>query len=240
VAVVVRCLTAQRVFGHLRGLNGLGRYGVFFHMLRLLAPTAVTQLPLRSMTQPELGDEALVRQARGGSRSAFEALVRRYQKPLYLLCFRYVRDHDTAADLAQRTFIRVMEKLDDLREDNTFRSWLFRIGANLSLNHLRDHARFVDEAAGGSGGPQEPSATADAETQLQRAELSVALRQAVAELPTKQRMTLELRVYEELPFKDIAVALETTEGAAKVNFHYAVRRLRDILGSSGAGKVGAK
>jgi hypothetical protein len=54
-------------------------------MLRLASRKAVTQLPLRSMTQPELGDEALVRQARGGSRSAIEALVRRYQKPLYLL-----------------------------------------------------------------------------------------------------------------------------------------------------------
>ena len=206
-------------------------------MLRLVTALAVTQSPLRPMTQPELGDDALVREARGGSRLAFESLVRRYQKPLYLLCFRYVRDHDIAADLAQRTFIRVMEKLEDLREDNTFRSWLFRIGANLSLNHLRDHARFVDES---SHGRDEPVASGDAESQLEKAELSVALRQAVSELPTKQRMTLELRVYEELPFKDIAVALETTEGAAKVNFHYAVRRLRDLLGSASAGKAGAR
>ena len=189
------------------------------------------------MTQPELGDEELVRQARAGSRTAFEALVRRYQKALYLLCFRYVRDHDVAADLAQRSFIRVMEKLEDLREDHTFRSWLFRIGANLSLNHLRDHARFVDEAVAAR---DEPVSVADADTQLEKAETAQALRQAVAELPTKQRMTLELRVYEELPFKDIAAALETTEGAAKVNFHYAVRRLRQLLGSAGSGKVGVR
>jgi RNA polymerase sigma-70 factor, ECF subfamily len=207
-------------------------------MLRLVAARAVTQSPLREMTQqPEQGDEDLVRHAREGSRTAFEALVRRYQKPLYLLCFRYVRDHDVAADLAQRSFIRVMEKLDDLREDHTFRSWLFRIGANLSLNHLRDHARFVDEA---TSGREEPMAAPEADIQLEKAETTEALRRAVAELPTKQRMTLELRVYEELPFKDIAVALETTEGAAKVNFHYAVRRLRQILGNAGSGKVGAR
>jgi RNA polymerase sigma-70 factor, ECF subfamily len=206
-------------------------------MLRLASRKAVTQLPLRSMTQVELGDEELVRQAREGSRTAFEALVRRYQKALYLLCFRYVRDHDVAADLAQRSFIRVMEKLEDLREDHTFRSWLFRIGANLSLNHLRDHARFVDEAVAAR---EEPVSVADADTQLERAETAQALRLAVAELPTKQRMTLELRVYEELPFKDIAVALETTEGAAKVNFHYAVRRLRQLLGNAGSGKVGVR
>jgi RNA polymerase sigma-70 factor, ECF subfamily len=182
-------------------------------------------------------DEELVRQARAGSKPAFEALVRRYQKPLYFLCLRYVHEHDAAADLAQRTFIRVLEKLEDLREDNTFRSWLFRIGANLSLNHIRDHARFVaEEAAAG----EEPAGPPVADAQLEAAEMSASLRAAVAQLPTKQRMTLELRVYEELPFKEIAAALDTTEGAAKVNFHYAVRRLRELLGRSQSGKVGAQ
>jgi DNA-directed RNA polymerase specialized sigma24 family protein len=102
--------------------------------------------------QPGLSDEALVGQARTGSRPAFEALVRRYQKALYFLCLRYVHDHDAASDLTQRSFIRVLEKLDDLREDNTFKSWLFRIAANLSLNHIRDHARFVDVADPARGG----------------------------------------------------------------------------------------
>jgi RNA polymerase sigma-70 factor, ECF subfamily len=192
--------------------------------------------------QPGQSDEALVGQARAGSRPAFEALVRRYQKPLYFLCLRYVHDHDAAADLTQRSFIRVLEKLDDLREDNTFKSWLFRIAANLSLNHIRDHARFVDEAGSLAAG-ENPGAGApepDVQMQLESAELSRTLREAVALLPTKQRMTLELRVYEELSFKDIATALDTTEGAAKVNFHYAVKRLRDLLGRPTSGKVGAQ
>jgi RNA polymerase sigma-70 factor, ECF subfamily len=186
--------------------------------------------------QVEPGDEELVHLAKAGSRPAFESLVRRYQKPLYFLCFRYVRDHDAAADLAQRTFIRVLEKLSELREENTFKSWLFRIGANLALNHIRDHARFVEETEPGMG--EEMSRTLEADAQLEAAELAEALRQAVGLLPTKQRMTLELRIYEELAFKDIAVALNTTEGAAKVNFHYAVRRLRDLMGKASAGRVG--
>jgi RNA polymerase sigma-70 factor, ECF subfamily len=192
--------------------------------------------------QPGQSDEALVGQARAGSRPAFEALVRRYQKPLYFLCLRYVHDHDAAADLTQRSFIRVLEKLDDLREDNTFKSWLFRIAANLSLNHIRDHARFVDESAS-LGAGDDPGASGpgpDVQMQLESAEMSQTLREAVALLPTKQRMTLELRVYEELSFKDIATALDTTEGAAKVNFHYAVKRLRDLLGRPTSGKVGAQ
>jgi RNA polymerase sigma-70 factor, ECF subfamily len=186
-------------------------------------------------TAEEPSDADLVADARSGSRRAFEALVRRYQKPLYFLCLRYVHDHDAAADLTQRAFIRAMEKMGELRDARIFRSWLFRIGANLALNHLRDHARFVDEEHRPS---DEPVLVPEAQTQIEAAEDSLALRRAVAELPTKQRMTLELRVYEDMSFKDIAEALDTTEGAAKVNFHYAVRRLRSILIKPEQGKVG--
>jgi RNA polymerase sigma-70 factor (ECF subfamily) len=195
------------------------------------------------MTTPDDPSDAdLVTRAREGEGTAFETLVRRYQKPLYFLCVRYVHDHDAAADLTQRSFIRALEKMDELRDARIFRSWLFRIGANLALNHLRDHARFVEEEGQVELGPE--PITPEAQTRLEAAEDAVELRRAVAELPTKQRMTLELRVFEEMPFRDIAVALETTEGAAKVNFHYAVRRLRTLLTRSGAthgtGKVGKR
>jgi RNA polymerase sigma-70 factor (ECF subfamily) len=207
------------------------------------APVAQSRersLPAPSMpTHPpsEASDEDLVRRARTGERRAFELLVRRYQKPLYFLCRRYVHDHDAATDLVQRAFIRVMDKIVELREENIFRSWLFRIGVNLALNHLRDHARFVEEEAAAAA--DEAMTAPEAMTQLEAAETASALRDAVALLPTKQRMTLELRVYEELAFKDIALALDTTEGAAKVNFHYAVRRLKALLGRSEPGKAGS-
>lgn len=184
-------------------------------------------------------DETLVTEARAGVRRSFEALVRRYQKPLYYLCLRYVHEHDAACDLAQRSFIKALERLDELRDPGTFRGWLFRIAANLSLNHLRDNARFVDEDDHADDGA-DPHVAPEGHTRLEAGEESEALRRAVAGLPTKQRMTLELRVYEELPFKEIASALGTTEGAAKVNFHYAVRKLRTLLGGAFAGKAGGR
>jgi RNA polymerase sigma-70 factor, ECF subfamily len=189
---------------------------------------AVRQSSRQTMSEGkhEPSDADLVTRARTGTRQAFEALVRRYQKPLYFLCLRYVHDHDAAADLTQRAFVRALEKMDELREAHIFRSWLYRIGANLALNHLRDHARFVDEE---EPVVEEPALVPEAQTRLEAVEEAAALRRAVALLPTKQRMTLELRIYEDLSFRDIAVALETTEGAAKVNFHYAVRRLRTLL-----------
>jgi RNA polymerase sigma-70 factor (ECF subfamily) len=175
----------------------------------------------------EMPDEALVARAQRGDRMALEVLVRRHQRSVFRLCLRYVRDVDEAADLVQRTFVRAMTKLAELRAAEVFRPWLLRIGANLALNHLRDHARFVPESAADSSATAAPAAAADS---IEAGEAARALRTAVEGLPTKQRMTLELRVYEELSFREIAEALGTTEGAAKVNFHYAVRNLRLRLG----------
>jgi RNA polymerase sigma-70 factor (ECF subfamily) len=110
---------------------------------------------------------------------------------------------------------------------------LLRIGAHLALNHIRDNARFVggDVDGGFEAWPDTSArgASGSAPERLEAAETAAELRDAVKGLPTKQRMTLELRIYEELPFRDIAVALGISEGAAKVNFHYAVRKLRSTL-----------
>jgi RNA polymerase sigma-70 factor, ECF subfamily len=179
----------------------------------------------------ETPDDVLVTRAQRGDRMALGLLVRRHQRGLFALCLRYVGDKDEAADLVQRSFVRAMAKIGDLRDATVFRSWLFRIGAHLALNHLRDHARFVSDE-GEDERPSDPERplTPPALERLEAVESSEALRDAVRTLPTKQRMTLELRIYEDLPFREIAAALDISEGAAKVNFHYAVRKLRAALG----------
>jgi RNA polymerase sigma-70 factor (ECF subfamily) len=168
-------------------------------------------------------DEELVVAAKTGSRPAFEALVRRYQEPVYFLCYRYVRDHDTAAELSQRAFVRAMDSIRDLRQAEIFRSWLFKIAVNLALNHLRDAAKFVEQTT------FEGSVPPEAQSLMEAAEASRGLQSAVARLPNKQRMIVELRVYQELSFRDIAQALDTTANAAKVGFHHAIKNLRRIL-----------
>jgi RNA polymerase sigma-70 factor, ECF subfamily len=179
-------------------------------------------------------DEVLVKRAQGGDRAALDRLVRRHQRALFALCFRYVRDADEAADLVQRSFVRAMGKLADLRDAGVFRSWLLRIGAHLALNHIRDHARFVadDGDLEAALGDERALSASD---RLEAVEAASALRAAVSGLPTKQRMTLELRIYEDLPFRDIGEALGISEGAAKVNFHYAVRKLRGTLAPADGG-----
>src|SRR5262245_64961579 len=183
---------------------------------------------------PETSDEELVKRAQRGDRTALDRLVRRHQRALFSLCLRYVRDADEAADLVQRSFVRAMGKLAELRDAGVFRSWILRIGAHLALNHIRDHARFVADDGEIEAGTRDERVMS-ASDRLEAAETASALRGAVATLPTKQRMTLELRIYEELPFRDIGEVLGISEGAAKVNFHYAVRKLRATMAPADGG-----
>ena len=186
-------------------------------------------------------DESLVARAREGDRAALGELVRRHQRALFALCLRYVGDRDEAANLVQKAFVRVMHKLGDLRDAGVFRGSILRIGAHLALNHIRDNARFVsDEEPDDRMAEPAPGGGAVAYERLEAEESAAALRDAVRRLPTKQRMTLELRVYEDLPFRDIAAALDISEGAAKVNFHYAVRNLRKLLAPAVGDSVGGQ
>ena len=170
-------------------------------------------------------ERELLERARARHLPSFEALVKRHQKPVYGLAMRMLRDHDDADDIAQRTFLRAWNHLADFEGRCAFRSWLFRICMNLCRNHHRDRAKFVDMA-----NPPEPVEEAVGAERLEREEILEKLRVAVAALPPKQRATVEMRIYQSLPFKEIAAALDTTENASKVNFHLAVKNLKTRLG----------
>lgn len=173
-------------------------------------------------------DLPLVERFRAGERRAFDELVRRHQRAVWHLARRYVRNDADASDVAQQCFVRAFRGIGGFRGAATFRSWLYRIAINLSINHLRDHARqkaeelAEDAATARATGPQRIIAGED----------QAALRAAIAELPPKQRMVLELRIYDELSFKEVAELADCSENAAKVNFHHAVKRLRERLGES--------
>jgi RNA polymerase sigma-70 factor (ECF subfamily) len=172
-------------------------------------------------------DRELVDRFQAGERTAFDQLVRRHQKGMWHLVRRYVKRDADASDVTQLAFVRAYRGLVSFRGSATVRSWLYRIGINCALSWLRDHRR------------EEPTEISEdalvdnhaAPAKLLGGEQNVRLRAAISQLPPKQKLVLELRVFDDLSFKEVAELAECTENTAKVNFHYAVKRLRDILGS---------
>jgi RNA polymerase sigma-70 factor (ECF subfamily) len=174
-------------------------------------------------------DRALIERHRNGERGAFDDLVRRHQRALWRLARRYVKNDADAADVVQQAFVRAFRAVDGFRGAATVRSWLYRITINAALNHVRDHGRerpdeIADDAL---------TARAEGSRRIEAEEIHDRLLAAVAELPDKQRAVLELRVFDELSFREVAELTASTENAAKVNFHYAVKRLRQLLAGDG-------
>jgi RNA polymerase sigma-70 factor, ECF subfamily len=180
-------------------------------------------------TAEPLSDAQLVARFRAGESAAFDELVRRHQEGVLRLVRRYLRRDnealDESKDIAQRAFVRAFQGIGRLRGDASFRPWVYQIAVNLALNHLRDGKRVQAEPDAGLDVPIAPigaGALVDAEDDAR-------LRTAITKLPPKQRLVLELRIYDELPFAEVALIADCTENAAKVSFHLAVKRLRMLL-----------
>src|SRR6266540_637571 len=168
-------------------------------------------------------DAELVVSCLAGKRESFDVLVERHQRHVYQLCYRFVGNHDDASDLAQDVFIRAYRGLANFKGQASLGTWLYRIGVNVCLNKVGAKAPRPEaldpllEASDERTRSQAESAT-DA---LLRGERAVQVREAIAKLPKKQRATLILRVYHELPHEEIARILGSSVGAVKANFFHA-------------------
>jgi RNA polymerase sigma-70 factor (ECF subfamily) len=171
-------------------------------------------------------DRALVTAAVAGDRAAFDVLVRRHQRTVYGVCYRFAGDHADASDLAQDAFVRAYRGLAGFKGDAAFSTWLYRIAVNVCLTRAAAKTPALD--------PIEPLDLPDLhgdrpDDPLRRAQDAARVKAAIARLPEKQRLTVILRVYHELPHEVIARTLGSTVGTVKANFFHALQNLRKLL-----------
>jgi RNA polymerase sigma-70 factor (ECF subfamily) len=153
------------------------------------------------MTAPT--DRDLIVRARRGANDAFGELVTRYQTGVFNVCYRLLHERSEAEDLAQETFMRAYDRLHTFDLDREFGPWIRRVAANLCLNHLEarkvtaplDDDRDADES-------QRP------ERQVEGRERSAQIREALASLPPRYRVVVELRHYQDLSYDEIARELD--------------------------------
>jgi RNA polymerase sigma-70 factor, ECF subfamily len=171
-------------------------------------------------------DDELVSACLNGDRQAFDQIVIRHQRQVYLLCYRFAGNHEDASELAQDVFVRAYRALATFKGHAAFTTWLYRIGVNQCLNRVGKRTmrlERLDEAQA------DISRGESADGTLLREERAARVRRAIAQLPEKQRATLILRAYHDLPHEEIARVLGGSVSAAKTNLHHALKRLRAIL-----------
>ncbi len=171
-------------------------------------------------------DSDLVRRFRAGEARAFEMLVDRYKRSLYVLLVRVVGDSHAAEDLLQECFVRLWRHLDELDETRPLYGYLRRIAVNLGLNHLRGRSRrsAATEAAKRDFGGR--AAISDSED---RDDHSAEIRSCLAELREDQRVCLILRVQEEMSYAEIAKATGAPVGTVMSRLSRARLALREKL-----------
>ena len=186
-----------------------------------------------------LPDADVVVLAQRGREDAFRELVRRYERPVFSLIFRMVRDTAMAEDLAQDSFIKVLNNIDKYRPEFKLSSWLFKIANNVTIDHLR---RRQLNTISMDGSPH-ASTAADVEStrfdvassdenaldEMESKELGSAIERAIASLRPEYRSCILLRHVEGRSYEEIAATLDLPLGTVKTYIHRARHELREQL-----------
>jgi RNA polymerase sigma-70 factor (ECF subfamily) len=196
-------------------------------------PSAPSQMAIADAPLANLDERALVEACVAGTPGAFDLVVERHRRSVYQLCYRFVNNHEDASDLSQDVFLRAFRGLRRFRGQSSLGTWLYRIGVNVCLSRVSsksplggpakatepiDDEQFVDER------------TESASERMLRDERGARVRDAIAQLPKKQRATLVMRMYHEMSHQEIADVLGSSVGAVKANFFHALGNLKKLLG----------
>jgi RNA polymerase sigma-70 factor (ECF subfamily) len=157
-----------------------------------------------------------------------DELVRRHHASAFRVALGILKDEDAAADAAQDAFIKAIRGLDGFRGEASFRTWLLSIAANEARGLLRKTGRRREtalEVAGAVAASQET-----AEDALQATQETDRVKALLEELPEKQKQAVTLRIFEGLSFREVGALIGSSEGAARVNYHHGIRRIREMLG----------
>jgi RNA polymerase sigma-70 factor (ECF subfamily) len=178
-------------------------------------------------TLAELDESALVEASLAGRPGAFDLIVERHRRSIYQLCYRFVSNHEDAADLAQDVFVRAYRGLRKFRRESSLGTWLYRIGVNVCLSRVDSkwpRTEPIEERHHLQASHESPA------DRILRRERATRVRDAIARLPRRQRATLILRMYHEMSHQEIANVLGTSVGAVKANFFHALGNLKKLLG----------
>ncbi len=184
------------------------------------------------MKEVQISDAELIRSYAGGNEQAFSRLMARYEHKLYGYIMNRVKDPHLAQDIFQEVFIKVIDtiKFNRYNEKGRFGAWLMRIAHNMIIDHFRRQKRQKNQYD-----TEEFSVfdvlpdNSTAENQLVRLQTIDRVRKLIDELPPEQQRVLRMRIYENIPFKDIAEMCDISINTALGRMRYALINLRKLM-----------
>jgi RNA polymerase sigma-70 factor (ECF subfamily) len=180
-------------------------------------------------------DRELITRARNGDEAAYRVLLHKYERAVFNICLRMVRNREEAEDLAQEAFMKVFAMLDRYNPSYAFSNWLFKITSNLCIDSIRkrrvstlpmdapmqsDQGEFERQYESPDDNPSQV---------LDKSEKMKLLAMAIDDLPEHYRIMIVLRHQQDLSYEEIAQSLDVPLGTVKARIHRAREMLKQRL-----------
>ncbi len=185
----------------------------------------------------QMTDAEIMQRAGTGDEACLEFLIAKYRRPIINFMYRMVHSQAVAEELAQEVFLRVYRARATYRAEARFSTWLYRIAANMAINHARNTkyerasaSIFLDQADEGTGSkPDVADLRPLAEQDMLQDERMRRIREQVMALPERQRMAVVMHKYQDMDYKQISAVLKLSESATKSLLFRAYQTLRETL-----------
>lgn len=180
-----------------------------------------------------LEDTDVIAAVLAGDKEAFEEIIRKYQSKVFTLVFRLVRDRETALDLTQEVFLKIYQKLTDLKDPSRASSWIMQVAHNTSLDWLKKRkvdsfaADFEDQQTQQKIFQHLQDTTSPSPDQIVEMMSPSRMSELVNKLDIKYRTVITLRFIEGYSFKEIAKILNLPLSTVKFRKHYALQLIKD-------------
>jgi RNA polymerase sigma factor (sigma-70 family) len=181
--------------------------------------------------EPNPPDEVLIRNALNGEQEAYQELLNRYQKTVFHIVVKIIRNSDDAQDLVQETFMRAFNTLESYRSEFRFSTWLCKIAANCSIDYLRKKkikAYSMDkpfETKNGTVEVELEDKGANPEETLLRKQQMISIEEAIESLPPKYKQVIVYRHHDDKSYEEIARIMNIPIGTVKAR----IFRARELL-----------
>jgi RNA polymerase sigma-70 factor (ECF subfamily) len=158
---------------------------------------------------------------------AFNLIMKKYQKRVYMHIRRLLIDHDDTDDVLQNTFIKVWKNLENFKSDSQLFTWIYRIATNESITFLnKKRKRFFIPIVNVE---HELSSKLESESQFSGDKVQLKLQKAILTLPEKQRVVFNMKYYDELKYEEMSEITGTSVGALKASYHHAVKKIEEYI-----------
>ena len=160
-------------------------------------------------------------------RAAFSKVITLYQEQLYWQIRKLLINHDDTADVLQNTFLKAWSNIGSFRGDSKLSTWLYTIAHNESITFLTKAQAEREMIADDTDEYLQQQIMAD--KYFDGDETQKKLLCAIATLPPKQRQVFNMRYFDEMPYEEISGILQTSVGALKASYHFAVEKITEFF-----------